>query len=81
MIFQTMKAVIWNNLSLKYHICTPSNCKDKGIRKFAFVAKTQFLLTNFSTRAGALISSDPPCKGGNAIQNSSLKSFVWSNMN
>ena len=38
-----MKAFLSNNLSLKYQICTPSNCKDKGIRKFEFVAKTQFL--------------------------------------
>ena len=43
LIFQTTKAVILNNLSLKYQIWTPSDCKDIEIRKFAFVPKTQFL--------------------------------------
>ena len=28
---------------LKYQKSTPSVCKDKGIRKFEFVTKTQFL--------------------------------------
>ena len=32
-----------NNLSLKYQSFTSSGCGDKGIRKFAFVAKTKFL--------------------------------------
>jgi len=32
-----------NNSSLKYQKNTPSGCKDKGISKFEFVAKTQFL--------------------------------------
>jgi len=45
LIFQTINAFILNNLSLKYQICTLSNCKDIGIRKFEFVAKTQFLCT------------------------------------
>ena len=32
-----------NNLSLKYQRFAPSGCKDIGIRRFEFVAKTQFL--------------------------------------
>ena len=32
-----------NNLSLKYQRSTPSDYKDTEIRKFEFVAKTQFL--------------------------------------
>ena len=40
-----MNAFILNDLSLKYQIFTPSNCKDIGFRKFEFVAKTQFLYT------------------------------------
>ena len=36
-----------NNLSLKYQTFTPSGCKDIGIRKFEFVAKTQFLYEEF----------------------------------
>ena len=42
LIFQTMTAVLLINLSLKYQLCAPLNSKDKGIRKLAFVAKTQF---------------------------------------
>ena len=38
-----MNYVRSNNLSLKYHKFTSSGCKDIGIRKFEFVAKTQFL--------------------------------------
>ena len=33
-----------NSLSLKYQRFTPSGCKDIGIRKFEFVAKTHFIL-------------------------------------
>ena len=43
-IFQTMNFVRSNYLSLKYQSYTPSGCKDIGIRKFEFVAITQFLL-------------------------------------
>jgi len=32
-----------NQVSLKYERFTPSGFKDKGIRKFEFVAQTQFL--------------------------------------
>ena len=38
-------SVTLKNLSLKYQSSTPSGCKDIGIRKFEFVAKTQFLLS------------------------------------
>ena len=43
LIFQTMNSVKSNSLSLKYRRFTPSGCKDIEIRKFEFVAKTQFL--------------------------------------
>ena len=39
----TMNTVRSNNLSLKNQRSTPSGFKDIGIRKFEFVAKTQFL--------------------------------------
>ena len=32
-----------DNLGLKNQVCTPLGCKDLGIRKFEFVAETQFL--------------------------------------
>ena len=38
-----MNTVISNNLSLKYQRFRASGTKDIGIRKFGFVAKTQFL--------------------------------------
>ena len=41
---KTMNSVRSNHLSLKYQRFTPSGYKDIGIRKFEFVAKTQFLL-------------------------------------
>ena len=43
LIFQTFNSVKSKNLSLKSQRFTPSGCKDKGIRKFEFMAKTQFL--------------------------------------
>ena len=39
----SMNSVRSNYLSLKYARFTPSGCKYKEIRKFEFVAKTQFL--------------------------------------
>ena len=39
-----MKSVTSNNLILKDQRFPPSGYKDIGIRKFKFVAKTQFLL-------------------------------------
>ena len=40
-----MNSVRLNNLSLKNQRFTPSGWKTIGIRKFEFVAKTQFLST------------------------------------
>ena len=42
-------------MSFKYQRRTPSGCKDIGIRKFEFVAKTQFL---WSRRFGQLFLLD-----------------------
>ena len=42
-IFQTMNSVRSNSLSLKYQGFPPLGCQDIRIRKFEFVAKTQFL--------------------------------------
>ena len=42
-IFQTINSVRSNSLSLKYQRFTPSGCEAIGVRKFEFVAKTQFL--------------------------------------
>ena len=41
-VIQTINSVRSNNLSLKYQRFTPSDCKDVLVRKFEFVAKTQF---------------------------------------
>ena len=43
LIFQTINSARSNSLSLKYQRFTPSGCKDIGVRKFKFAAKTQFL--------------------------------------
>ena len=43
-----MNPVRSNNPNLKYQRFTPSGCKVTGIRKFKFVAKTQFLYIVFS---------------------------------
>ena len=43
LIFQAIHSVWSINLSLKYQRFTQSFCKDIGIRKFEFGAKTQFL--------------------------------------
>ena len=43
LIFQTISSVRSNSLSLKYQRFKPSGCKDEGVRKCEFVAKTQFL--------------------------------------
>ncbi len=42
LIFQTMKAVLLINQSLKYQLCAPSS-KDKGIRKFELKANKKVL--------------------------------------
>ena len=51
-IFQTMISVRTNNLSLKDQKFTLFGLKDMEIRKFEFVAKTQFLyfLFNFPVK-------------------------------
>ena len=49
LIFQTMNYVRSNSLKLKYYRFKPSGCKDIGIRKCEFVAKTQFLYTELGT--------------------------------
>ena len=41
--FQTMNSGRSGNLSLKYQRFTSSGCNDIEIRKFEFMAKTQFL--------------------------------------
>ena len=42
--FHKINSVRSNDIHLKYKRFTTSGCKDKGIRKFNFVAKNQFLL-------------------------------------
>ena len=42
-VFQTTNSVRSSNLSLKYQRLTSLGCKDKGMIKFEFVAKTQLL--------------------------------------
>ena len=44
-----MNSVRINNLRLKYQRFAPSDCKDIGIRRFEFVAKTQFLCLAYNT--------------------------------
>ena len=39
-----MNSVRSTNLSLNYQKFTPSGCKDIGLRKYEFVAKTRFFL-------------------------------------
>ena len=43
LIFQNINFVGSNSLNLKYQSFTLFGCQGKGIRKFEFVAKTQFL--------------------------------------
>ena len=43
LIFQTMNDVISKNVSVKYQRCTSSGCRDTGIKKSEFVAKTKLL--------------------------------------
>ena len=44
LIFQTLKDIRSNNVSLKYQSFTSKGCKDIGFKKTEFLAKTQFLL-------------------------------------
>ena len=48
-IFQTMNSVGSNNLSLNYQWFSPSGCKDKGIRKFDFMAKLNSFFQDVSS--------------------------------
>ena len=43
LIFQTLKSVKLNSLSLKYQRFIQSGCKNKGIRKLDFLVSIQFL--------------------------------------
>ena len=43
LIFQIMNSVRSNSLNMKYQRLTLSECEDIGIRKFKFVAITQFM--------------------------------------
>ena len=43
-----MNSVWSKSLSLKYSRCKPSGCKDRGIKKFEYVAKNQVPLLNIS---------------------------------
>ena len=43
LLIQNKNSVRSNNLGSKYQKFTPSGCRDLGIRKLKFVAKTQFL--------------------------------------
>ena len=51
-----------NNLSFKYQKFTSLGCKDKGIRKFELVGKTQFLYfkdkTTFNSSCDNHVSGD-----------------------
>ena len=49
LIFQTMNYVRTDILSLKYQRFVLSGYKDKGIRKFEFVAKTQIIYSVYSS--------------------------------
>ena len=46
-----MNSVILNNLSLKCQRFTTLGCKDIGIRKSEFVAKTHFLCSYFGVKS------------------------------
>ena len=43
-MFQTIKSVKSNNLCLKYQSFTSSDCKDKGVRQYEFVADPQWTI-------------------------------------
>ena len=62
-----MNFVRSNNLSLKYQKLTPLGCKDIGIIKFEFVAKTQFLLKVYDIRLKDIRFREIEVKGRNQI--------------
>jgi len=45
---------------MKYNRFTPSGCKDIRIRKFEFVAKTQFISSEGGGAIFAIFASPPP---------------------
>ena len=51
-----------SNLSLKYQRFKQSGCKDIGIRKFEFMAKTQFLYFQVTDKTICFISSSSKYK-------------------
>ena len=53
-----------NHKSLKYQRFTLSGCKDIGIRKFKFVAKTQFICLQILSSMGVLGEVHFPVKAG-----------------
>ena len=55
--FLTKESVTSNNMSLKYQRFTPSGCKDKGIKKYEFVAKTHFKTKELNNALQACPSS------------------------
>ena len=62
LIFQTMNHIRPHNLSLKYPRFTTSGCKDIGIIKIQFVAKTQFLCSILTIHNPSLGSCELPHK-------------------
>ena len=77
-IFQTMNSVRSNSVSLKYQRPTPSGCKDIGVRKFEFVAKTQFFCyISFKSRYSNFIASNQLKAGAQiTIESQSYKSLT-----
>ena len=53
-----MNYVRSNNLSLKYQGFPPSDSQDIGIRKFEFVAKSQFLYELFDLEESKVLMND-----------------------
>jgi len=52
-----MNSVRSNSLSLKYQGFPPLGCQDIRIRKFEFVAKTQFLCSQISSNSSNVVYS------------------------
>ena len=52
LIFQTMNSVRSKSLNLKYQRCITLDCKDRGTRKFEFVAKFHFCSIFFCLFSG-----------------------------
>ena len=82
----TVRVDTFNSLGLKYQRFTWSGFKDIGIRKFNFVAKTQFLSQkyenyNFKIFLSRYIKSLCMCiyinKGKAPIESSMESSFIW----